>query len=306
MGDVVQGADPAIARLAGGQAGAVGRSQLTALGLGRGAIDHRIERRRFHRRHRGAYLVGHDIPAEHADYTVAVLACGEGAYLGRRSALERYGVVERRAGDVHVTVIARRRRSRPGIRVHTTRNADPRDFGSIDGLPITSPARSLLDFADDATPNELARAVNEAQVQNLATPTELRALLKRSPGRKGAAILTATLDRHDGPTTAHEGGEQLLEPLLRRARLPKPAVNAPLLGYEVDFLWEQHKLVIECDSGKFHGTPAAVDRDRRKDAHLRRNGYTVLRYSFWQIADEPEAVIAEIAAHLASARAVVQ
>jgi very-short-patch-repair endonuclease len=56
------------------------------------------------------------------------------------------------------------------------------------------------------------------------------------------------------------------------------------------------------DSGKFHGTPAAVERDRRKDAALRHAGYTVLRYSYRQLADEPEAVIAEVAAHLSAPR----
>lgn len=294
--------DAVVAEIAAAQEGNVTRKQLRQAGLSDREIDHRIARKRLHRVHRGVFLPGHAVPPERAPQRAAVLTLGENAYLSYRSALEQYGVLPPSDGPIDVTVIGCCRRSRDGIRVHRTTRIAPEDLGTLDGLPITSPARALLDFADEATPRELAGAVNEAHVQQLTTPDELRAILQRTPGRRGAALLRATLDRHDGPDTTHDGGEKLLQALLKRARLPKPTTNQRLNGYEVDFLYEDAKLVIEIDSGKFHGTPAAVDRDRRKDAHLRRLGYTVLRYSYHQIADEPEAVIAEIAAHLSAPR----
>jgi very-short-patch-repair endonuclease len=290
--------DPVIAGAAARREGVVTRRELRELGVTDREIDHRAQRKRLHRQHRGTYLVGHEVPPERAPLFAAVAALGDPAYINHRTALEQYSILEPVAGPIHVTLVGCCRRSRDNIRVHRTTRIAEEDLGTLDGLPITSPARAILDFADDATPRELAEAVNEAHVQKLATPEDLRAVLKRTPGRKGAALLKATLDRHDGPSRAHEGGEKLLEALLKRARLPKPAVNAKRAGYECDFTYEDQKLIIEVDSGKYHGTPAAVDRDRRKDQALRAAGYTVLRYSYRQLADEPHAVIAEIAAYL--------
>ena len=230
-----------------------------------------------------------------------MLALGKKAYISHGSALEQYGIVPPApGGPIHVTLVGCCRRSRDNIRVHRTTRIAAEDVGTIDGLPITSPARALLDYAEYATPSQLRRAVNEAHVQRLATPDEIRALMKRTPGRRGAALLTATLDSHDGADTGHDGGELLLAALLRRSRLPRPEANVRRHGHELDFVYEDQKVVIECDSRRFHGTPSAVDRDRRKDAHLRSHNYEVLRYSYDQIADEPEAVLAEIAATLAT------
>jgi hypothetical protein len=227
----------------------------------------------------------------------AVLALGPDAYICNRSALEDYEILEPDGGDIHVTVIGRCRRSRKGIRVHRTTRIAPQDLGLLDGdLPITSPARAILDFADTATPRELAKAVNEAHVKGLATPQDLRDILARTPGRRGAALLRATLDRHDGPARLHKGLEQIAYDLFDQTPIPKPLVNQKVHGYEVDFYWPEATLVVELDSGRFHGTPAAVDRDRRKEAYLRKHRLEVLRYSYWQIEDHSHFVVAEVAA----------
>ena len=302
VGHVFRAGDAHVARLATDQEGAVTRTQLIELGVRPGAIDHRLESGRLHRAHQGTYLVGHTATTEQARYVLATLACGPAAYISAGSALECYGAVEPTGGDVHVTVIAGRRRSRKGIRLHRTRLGDPRDFGTLGTLRITSPARAVLDYAEYATPAQLARAVNEVQVKKLATAGELREIVARSPGRHGAALLTATLDRHDGPVTFRSDGERLFLALLKRARLPLPEVNADVDGDEVDFLYRDARLAIELDGGAAHGVPAAVDRDRRKEARLRAQRVELLRYSWWQIEEEPEAVTAEIAGRLAAKR----
>jgi predicted transcriptional regulator of viral defense system len=295
--------DPAAARVAGRQQGVASYAELRDAGLGRGAIAHRVTRDRLHRVHRGVFLVGHAVPPEFAEHFAAVGACGPQAYISHESALETYGVLEPTGGEIHVTVIGGRRRSRKGIRVHRTTRIAPYDLGQLDnGLRITSAARAILDFADTATRVELSRAINEAHVQDLATPQDLREILQRTPGRKGAALLTATLDRHDGPTKIHPGLEQTAYALFKRTPIPIPQTNAKVHGTEVDLYWPEEGLVVELDSGRFHGTPAAVDRDRRKEAHLRRHDLEVLRYSWWQVTDESHFLVAEVAAKLEERR----
>jgi hypothetical protein len=281
----------------------VSYAELKAAGLGRGAIHHRVQRERLHRIHRAVFLVGHEIPPEFAPHHAAVLALSPRAYISHRTVLELHEILEPEEGDIHVTVIGRCRRSRPGIRVHRTTRIASKDLGLLDDqLPITSPARAILDFAETATPTELSRAINEAHVQQLATPEDLRDILGRCPGRKGAALVKAILDRHDGPVTLHRGLEEIGHALFARTPIPMPLVNVKRYGYRLDFFWPKEGLVVELDGGRFHGTPAAVDRDRRKDAHLRKHDLEVLRYSYWQVDEESHFLVAEVAAKLVERR----
>ena len=274
------------------------RAQLRAAGLSDDQVDYRIAAERLHRMHRGTFLVGHEVSPDRAPYWAAVIALGDDSALSHGSALEDYGAIEPEGGDVHVTVIGRCRRSREGIRVHRTTRIDPRDIGTLGGLRTTSPARAALDYAEYATPADLGRAVNQLHVKGLATPEDLYDVMSRTPGRHGTALLKAVLLRHEGPVRFRSGGERIVLEMLKRARLPKPEVNAIVGSDEVDFVYRVQKVAVELDGGAAHGTPRAVDHDRRKEARLRALGYEVLRYSWWQIDEEPEAVIAEIAATL--------
>ena len=294
--------DAAMADLARGRQGVARRDQLRAAGLSDAQIDYRLERGSLHPQHRGTYLVGHDVPPEFAPYVAAALELGDTAYVDHRSALVMYDFLDPTPGeDIHVLVIGACRAGRDGIRVHRTTRIGEQDFGLLDGIvPIVSPARAILDYVADARPSELPRIVNQAHVMGLVTPDDLRAIVARTPGRKGAPLLKAVLARHEGPIRFRSGGERRVLAILRRARLPEPEVNAIAEGREIDFLYREPKVAIEFDGGAAHGTPAAVDHDRRKDAYMRSKGYEVLRYSWWQIEEESEAVIAEISAKLAA------
>ena len=296
--------DPAVARFAAATRGAIARAGLTDAGLGRGAIAHRIDRGRLHRVHRGVYLVGHAIPPEFAAHHAAVLAHGPNAYISHATALEDYAVIEPVGGPIHVTVLNACRRSRPGIRVHRTTRIEPQDLGLLDDhLPITSPARAILDYAETASLTELSRAISEAEVLELATPDEIRALIARTPGRRGTRKVIYTLGRHAGPVVLHEGVERMAYAIIDKTPIRNPETNASIVGVKVDLLWREEKLVVELDSGRYHGVPAAVDRDRRKEAHLRKNDCELLRYSYWQIKEEPHFFVAEVAAKLEQLRA---
>ena len=76
--------------------------------------------------------------------------------------------------------------------------------------------------------------------------------------------------------------------LVHEAGLPLPSQNVFLHGCEVDASWDDHKLVVELDGYEYHRTRAAFERDRRRDAMLRTEGWTVLRFSWRQVVDDPE------------------
>jgi len=195
----------------------------------------------------------------------AVLACGPDAALSHRSAGALWRILTRWHAPTGVTTPTKR--SHPGIHVHRSQHADATTHY---GIPVTTPARTLVDLADVLTPKQLTRAVNEAQVQHLITPAELTTLFTRYPGRR-----TSQLTPEQGATRSHL--EDRFTRFLKRHHLPLPERNQLIAGHEVDAVYRAQKLIIELDSRQFHTTPQAFEQDRDRDADLLNAGFSTLR-----------------------------
>jgi very-short-patch-repair endonuclease len=289
--------DRAIARIAARQHGVVTRRQLLAEGVSRRAIQHRLSQQRLHPLHRGVYLVGHPVPPPLAREMAAVLACGQGSVVSHDAAGAIHRFRPSSGAPIDVTLLSRSKRSRPGIRTHSTGRFEAGDVRRDHGIPVTAPARTLLDLATVLPRNELQRAFEEAQVHRAVTPGALRAWLERSPGRPGAPLLQSMLDASLGLTRS-EAEARLLD-LLRAADLPPDATNTRIGRHEVDFLWRRKRLIVEVDGFAYHASRAAFERDRLRDAELQAAGYRTIRVTWSQIESRPEAIVARIAQALA-------
>jgi very-short-patch-repair endonuclease len=201
---------------------------------------------------------------------------------------------------IDITVVRRNPRAREGLRVHVVRRLDRRDIRVREGVPLTAPARTLLDLAAAIPVRDLERAVNEAQIRRLARPRQLLDVLERSRRRRGARALRELLDV-DPAFTRSEAERRLLR-LLRAAGIPPTDVNVRIGRHEVDFLWREQRLVVEVDGYAFHSSRAAFERDRLRDAELQTAGYRVMRVTWRHLVEEPEAVIARVAQALARPR----
>ena len=111
--------------------------------------------------------------------------------------------------------------------------------------------------------------------------------------------LRVLLERGNHPTLTRSHAERRLLALLRRSGCPNPETNRRLTGYEVDLLWTAQRLVVEFDGFQFHAERAAFERDRRRDAELQARGYRVIRVTWRQLIDDPEAVVDRIQRTLA-------
>ena len=295
-GDSPRPAPPAeiVARdLAAGQHGVVARSQLIGAGISSATIDRWLGRGRLRTLHAGVYLLG-PVAGPRAREMAAVLACGKGAVVSHWSAGAIWGLSAPRppSDPVDVTVIRRDRR-RAGVRVHRVRSLPADDVAAAEDVPVTSAARTLLDLAGAADVRETERALERYLTLQLDTPSALRAMLRLSPPRRGAARLSELLDGGPPALTRSEAEERFLH-LVRRGRLPVPATNVMAAGYEVDFLWRKHGFVVEIDGHAFHATRRAFESDRRRDAVLAAAGFHVVRVTWRQITDEPEALLVRL------------
>ncbi len=292
-------ADQELFALARAQHGVVATGQLLALGMSRGRISTLEARGWLQAAHRGVYLVG-PIHGPRVRLMAATLAGGDATWLSHRSGGGLWGVGPALSGAVSVTLVGRGARSRPGITVHLARRLSDEDVTSHDGIPVTAPGRTLLDLATQLPRRDLARAVEQAEILGLVHGDWLGPLLTRNPWHRGAAALRAITRAADAPAMTRSEAERRLLELVRAARLPPPRTNQRLHGYEVDFLWSEHRLVAEVDRFAFHSSRSSFERDRRRDAHLIANGYRVIRITWRQLTLEPESVVALLARALAS------
>jgi hypothetical protein len=176
----------------------------------------------------------------------AVLACGARAVTSHRSAAALWGLLPypRAATPVSVAVVGGDPRRR-GIEVHRVRRLDRRDRRNLHGIPVTSPARTVLDLATTVDVQTLERVVAQGIRIGLFTERDLRDQLDRNRGRAGTAALRSVLERAGGPKLTRSEAERVLLIAVRKAGLPEPEVNATVCGYEVDFLWRGKRLVVE-------------------------------------------------------------
>lgn len=283
-----------LSRLASLQCGMVQRRQLDALGISRGSIASRVASGCLYRRFPGVFSVGYprdDWPARLAG---ALLYLRQDCVISHRAAACLWGLAPE-PELVQVTVIGRQVESRPGLRLHRVAGLDIRDVRIRDGFPVTSPARALIDFASEADEAELVRALAEGRVAGLIKDTDLTAASARCPRRSGTARLNLVIRQEVGRAPTRSHAERLLLSVVRRADLPEPMVNVRLLGFEVDFLWREARLVVEMDGFAAHGHRGAFEKDRRRDQVLIAAGYRVIRVTWRQLCEEPVAVAARIA-----------
>jgi very-short-patch-repair endonuclease len=290
------------------QHGVVERGQIRALGITDREIARAIEAGRLHRIFRGVYALGHGNIGEQGRLQAAALACGCGAFISHRSAGALLGLLDKGPAVIDVIAPPSRGRGIDGIRFHRVRTPRRNEVGDMDGIPCTSPARTLVDLAGTVGDRTLRSCFERAAQRRLLDIPAIEASM--DPGRRGMKALRALVDdwRKAAPLTKKGRLKSPLEakvlPLLLRRDLPAPLLNAPVEiangRIEVDFLWPEARFVVEADSRDFHATPLAFERDRWRDRELMRAGYATLRVTHREAERDSEAIADTVATTLAT------
>jgi hypothetical protein len=296
---VAEAVDRLIARLAGRYFGLVTHAQLVALGLGRGAIEHRVRTGRLIVVHPGVYAVGHRRTDPLAVAAAAVLAGGPGALLSHSSAAALWGMMPRWQAPLEIIVPADRRPA--GIRAHRSRTVARRDIRRQLGIRVTRPARTLLDVTPRLNAIGLARAVNVSRHNRHLRLSDLAELLDRLPHHPGASRLRSFLDAPAGPTRS-EFEDRFVE-FARRFGLPAPEINVYVAGYLVDVLFAAERVIVELDGYEYHGDRSAFERDRERDAAALAAGHATVRVTWDRLAGAAEREAARLDGILRGRRA---
>jgi hypothetical protein len=278
-----------IAGLAAQQGGRVARRQLLRHGVSRKAIEHRLRRRRLHRERPGVYAVGHRLATADGRRWSALLAYADDVWLGHFTAIEAWGL--RDASPRRIDLVTRQtgRIALAGIALHRTRRLLPHETATLRGMPITSPARALLDLAATLSPRRIEQVIDRAEARRLVDLRDLHRVLDDHPHRAGTPRLRDVLAAY-APTITRSELEELFLELCDRHGIPRPSVNTRIDGIEVDMAWRRARLIVELDGYAHHRSPAAFEADRARDVALTVAGWRVLRFTYRQVVDDPERV----------------
>jgi hypothetical protein len=259
---------------------------------------------------RGSYVLGTQPEQREARHALRVRAqlahLADGAVVSHASAAVLHGLPTwgMRLDRVHVTR-ARRSGGRAGRQVHVhTAPLAPDDIDVVDGIPITSVARTVVDLAR-TLPFEAAVAVADAALHALITEPErlaglqaaLVSILARSTGWRGSPAARRVLAFADARSGSV--GESRSRVAIHRAGLPAPVLQWEVIGSagqwigRVDFGWPKQRTVGEFDGKEKYGrllkpgqSPAdAVYWEKRREDALRAEALSVERWGWDALSD---------------------
>lgn len=241
--------------------------------------------------HDGVFLTGQGRMTDHQRRLAATLTASRTALSGASGgALHGFRPVRRAAFEVI---------TRPGT-------GGPRRIGALlvcrsstlcgevivrDGIPVTSPTRTLIDLCSRLNERERAKAVREGIRLGVFTALEVRLAAVRYRGRRGTSGLAeqAQLTERLPLTRTRSDAEARALEVLAAARMALPRVNVRCAGEEADLSWTGSRRILEIDGPQFHQDQV---EDQRKEAAWRSAGWTVERIPSNVVFDAPEKLIA--------------
>jgi very-short-patch-repair endonuclease len=304
----------AVASVARRQEGLVSRHQLEACGIGDGQLEYWVRERRLTAVLHTVFAVGDPTLGPRARMRAAALAC-PGAVVSHRSAAALLGIGEVAPFVIDLIPAEQRGRKINGIKPHRVAFPGRHELVAVRGIVCTSVARTTVDLAGVYGEDKLRETFERAAACGKLDLPAIQEVLEAGGKRRGAPALRRVIQewRPVAETARYSTVRSLFEakllPLVAKAGLPMPRINAPVRTaeriLEVDLLWDDERFVVEADSRRHHATEVAFERDRKRDLDLMEVHYEVLRVTWKQVEREPQKVFAVVRSELERRRPVV-
>jgi very-short-patch-repair endonuclease len=285
------------------QHGLINRRQLLAAGFSEKAILWKLQTGILERIFPGVYLIAGTPLTDNGRLMSVYLWAGEGAALSHTSAAWLWGMHGFSPTPIHLSLARKSTAPREDICLHHVESIRSMDICWVDGIAVTSPARTLMDLAAIGH-RQTERALDKCLRDGLTSLDQMWLAIDRSEavGRRGVRLLRNLLEQRTPDLAASDSDmEDLFLRIVRWGRLPQPYLQFPIelpsLLIHADFAYPGIKLAIECDSYAWHMDREAFERDRVRDAELQSLGWKILRFTWAQLRYNPDYVLRQLRPH---------
>ncbi len=278
------------------------RSDLVELGVSSRSLDRRIAAGLLRSFGHGVVGPG-NAPDPLRQLESACLLAHDGAVLSHRSAANRHGLpVGRPPMRPEVLVRHGRHRVEMGATVRQTVHLPAVDQTLVDGLRLTSVARTLCDLAQVMGVHRLRYQMQWSIKEGLCERAQIQACARslQRQGRPGSAVRRTAIDMLGDDVTikASELERRFLDLLVDHA------IEGAVWQFQppwydgrrgiVDVAFPHAELVVELDSRRWHSLMQDQARDRQRDRTARSHGWIVLRYGWDELTTRPDEVISDL------------
>jgi hypothetical protein len=294
------GLDECVARVAAAQHGVFTRAQAIRCGATKSTIRWRLRVGRWVQPLPKVYRIAGVPVTWRQQASAACLQLGPGAVLSHRAASALRGTLGVRRGRVEVTVPRNRNRPRrDDVIVHLPREPiPPEDITAIDGIPVTKPARTLLDLATVEPVEVVERALDDALRLGLVSLAFLDRWLEipLNVRHRGARTLQRLVDARKVVGVTESPLEMRVLKLLASATVPVPMLqyrvwDGDTLIARLDFAYPVERVAIEADGFRFHDGRTRFDDERARGNRLQSLGWNVLRITSAHVDEHPDEVV---------------
>jgi len=270
--------------------GVVTRRQALDAGLSGSAIGRLTDSGAWTRVGNGVYFAADRTMSHRARMRIACARVGARSVLSGPSAAWWHRVEPRPPRTITVTAPrARHAANLPGVQI-VLRDLASEDVVERAGLRVTSIPLTVLEGAVATG----SKVLDSALLRNQVSLEQLIAAHRRYPGRRGATVSERMLTA--AASGARSEAERILVRLLRRSRIGGWVANQAVCGYPVDVMFAEAKVIVEIDGMAFHSDADAFQHDRTRQNVLVANGWTILRFTWSDLAERPEHVVAQVRA----------
>jgi Protein of unknown function (DUF559) len=285
--------------LAASQHSLITAVQAFELGFTLRQLQERLRRSVLARVHKGVYRYTAAPETREQHLLAASLAVGEPSAASHRAAAAMHGLWLVPAELVEISVGRDRSPSLQGVRMHRLADLNARWIVDVDGVPVTTPARTLVDLGAVLPLGSVSRALDRAIGRKLATLAEVRAAVNAVArrGRIGVGTIRSLLaERGDEPAATVLEARMLT--LLRVNNVPAPIAQHTVLDGHgqfvgvVDFAYPEIRYAIEVDGYESHAALREFKHDRVRQNDLVDLGWTVHRFT-WHDVDQLSGRIAQ-------------
>jgi very-short-patch-repair endonuclease len=292
--------DVEISRIADAQYGVFSREQLRGLGVTNRMIYRRLASGRWERLNPNVFRVGGAPASWQQSLRAATLGWGDGSVISHRSAASIWRVAGFEPGLVELTVPRHRRRAIPGI-VHRNVLFEA-DVTIHEGIPITTPARTLIDLASVCPTHQVEEALDDVLRRKMISIPRIRwrlAEIEGDGGRPGVSLLRSLIDARAEGIVSQSVLETRLLRVMVRAGLPKPVSQYRIRdGGEqvaiVDFAFPTEKVAVEADGYRWHSGRIKWQADLKRRNRISSLGWCVIHATWDDLMDRPDQVIDSI------------